>query len=340
MFALVIIFICSINLIFARSHHKYDYSSKHHVSSDHEKSHPLESSSQLNEKKVEMPVEKTRYELEIEAAMQKESQMADLQRARDPQEIISGGFLEEQQQQQPKQEIQQENAAQMPIAEQQAMQIMIEQQQQKQDVVFEELKEAIVPELEKVKELVESVNMIEGIREGQEKTTKKFKSKSKSNSFHRNPQEGFGDFGNMVYKTETTNGGEQENGFRPKKYNSLMKQLTGTWQNELGSVVELIASKSGNIIGEYMSKVGKVNGTYSLIGLYDTDSSIEYTTVGFIVSWSNSNMNAHSLASWNGFYSNQTLNMFWVLSSTPKNSDDIWSAQRIGKDVFTKTIKK
>ena len=65
------------------------------------------------------------------------------------------------------------------------------------------------------------------------------------------------------------------------------------------------------IVGDYMSKVGNVNGTYSLVGLFDSDATIQTTTVSFIVAWNNKFLNAHSITSWNGFLQNGTLEMFW-----------------------------
>lgn len=82
-------------------------------------------------------------------------------------------------------------------------------------------------------------------------------------------------------------------------------------QNELGSMMQLEVSKTGILLGDYMSTVGDVNGTYSLVGLFDSDASIPITTVSFIVGWSNKHMNAHSVTSWNGFLQNGTLEMFW-----------------------------
>lgn len=91
----------------------------------------------------------------------------------------------------------------------------------------------------------------------------------------------------------------------------IVDELSGTWQNELGSVMQLEVSKTGILLGDYMSTVGNVNGTYSLVGLFDSDATIQTTTVSFIVAWNNKYLNAHSITSWNGFLQNGTLEMFW-----------------------------
>lgn len=112
--------------------------------------------------------------------------------------------------------------------------------------------------------------------------------------------------------------------------------FTGTWKNELNSVLKIKTDNNGNLYGKYMSAVGKANGTYPLVGFYETDSTTTIPSLGFIVHWHNEYMNAHANSVWSGFLINGKLSMQWILSSSPESANSIWKSTNIGRDTFTK----
>lgn len=117
---------------------------------------------------------------------------------------------------------------------------------------------------------------------------------------------------------------------------SFIQILTGTWKNELSSVLQLKASRKGKLYGKYSSAVGKVNGTYPLVGFYEIDRNIKIPTIGFIVHWHNQYMNAHANTAWSGFLYNGKLVTQWILSSSPTAARSLWASTNIGHDTFTK----
>ncbi|PPQ65800.1 hypothetical protein CVT26_000390 [Gymnopilus dilepis] len=119
-----------------------------------------------------------------------------------------------------------------------------------------------------------------------------------------------------------------------------MSKLSGTWYNELGSTMTLTADGSGGLTGKYNSAVGEAEDFYILTGRYDADPpSGKGTSVGWVVTFRNSKLNAHSTSTWSGQYfggTNETILTHWLLttSSTPAN---VWSSTNIGTDTFTRT---
>ena len=117
--------------------------------------------------------------------------------------------------------------------------------------------------------------------------------------------------------------------------------LNGTWYNELGSRMTLVIN-DGAITGKYESAVGKAIYEYTLTGRYDADApQDEGVSVGWVVTYRNSSLNAHSTATWSGQYFNEGSSLgeriltHWLLttSTLPK---DIWKSTNIGTDTFTR----
>ena len=53
--------------------------------------------------------------------------------------------------------------------------------------------------------------------------------------------------------------------------------LVGTWRNELGSKLEILAAEEGQFNGFYQTSVGTADGKYDLIGRYYTGCDSSFT---------------------------------------------------------------
>lgn len=96
-----------------------------------------------------------------------------------------------------------------------------------------------------------------------------------------------------------------------------------------------IDQTTGSFSGTYNSAVGRATRTYKLCGRFDTQGS----SLGWVVSWKNDYMNAHSTTTWSGQVMNNTIGepivikTTWLLTrqSTPENA---WSSTLVGSDTF------
>ncbi|KAJ6465636.1 tamavidin1 [Mycena vitilis] len=123
--------------------------------------------------------------------------------------------------------------------------------------------------------------------------------------------------------------------------------FSGTWFNELGSQMVLVANASGTISGQYNSAVGEAQDFYVLAGRFDTappaptapGDPAEGVSIGWTVAWHNTKENAHSNTVWSGQFfdkdasGDQRILTQWFLttSSTPA---DLWSSTQVGHDEF------
>lgn len=118
-------------------------------------------------------------------------------------------------------------------------------------------------------------------------------------------------------------------------------KLSGTWYNQLGSEMKLVANADGSLSGQYKSAVGEATDFYTLKGRFDTaPPSTRGISLGWAVTFYNHLRNAHSTATWSGQYfwedGRERIVTQWLLttSSTP---EDIWSSARVGNDTFYRT---
>ena len=111
------------------------------------------------------------------------------------------------------------------------------------------------------------------------------------------------------------------------------------WQNELGSVMIItdVNLTTGSFFGTYNSAVGDATKEYWLRGRFDTDG----TTLGWVVSYQNEYLNAHSTAAWSGQLRIQfeatvpvSIQTTWLLT-TQTTSADAWKSTNVGFNVFT-----
>jgi len=108
--------------------------------------------------------------------------------------------------------------------------------------------------------------------------------------------------------------------------------LSGAWKNELGSTLVLVA-EDGILDGIYRSAVG-VSGEFRLTGLYNSDDI--HTTLGWVVTWKNKNVDLKSTTSWSGEFLNGKLRTTWLLSIYYTPFTNFWNSTNIGVDVFIK----
>ncbi|KAK6978197.1 Avidin/streptavidin [Favolaschia claudopus] len=120
-------------------------------------------------------------------------------------------------------------------------------------------------------------------------------------------------------------------------------RLCGKWVNQLGSHMILTADKCGNISGRYNSAVGKAEDFYVLTGRFDTTPpDNKGVSLGWVVTYKNTKLEAHSTGTWSGLYFDQTrgasremILTHWLLTRSTEGKD-VWESTRAGNDVFTR----
>ena len=117
------------------------------------------------------------------------------------------------------------------------------------------------------------------------------------------------------------------------------KKLSGDWHNQLGSKMTLIADENGGLRGKYNSAVGEAEDFYILTGRFDArPPSDEGVSVGWVVTYHNRKLNAHSTATWSGqfFYDgHERILTNWLLTSSTAPSS-VWKSTNVGHDTFTR----
>lgn len=120
----------------------------------------------------------------------------------------------------------------------------------------------------------------------------------------------------------------------------MSNSIDGIWYNQLGSEMTLTTDKDGGLTGKYRSAVGKAEDWYYLSGRYDVlPPPNEGDSVGWVVTFRNQKLDAHSTASWSGQYfndSNERIITQWLLTSSTI-PDNVWDSTNIGTDTFTRT---
>lgn len=117
-------------------------------------------------------------------------------------------------------------------------------------------------------------------------------------------------------------------------------QLTGVWENEHGSIME-ITVQNRKIDGSYSSHTGDT-GTYRVLGLADPEPIGGSQTFAFAVSWRP--LDAHDAGSgdhWvSGFVGQlqvidgeETLTTMWLLTK-PTTPEENWTSMLIDKSIF------
>ena len=111
------------------------------------------------------------------------------------------------------------------------------------------------------------------------------------------------------------------------------------WHNQLGSTMTLTDwdESKGSFSGKYCSAVGKAKHEYDLVGRFDTEGD----TLGWVVTYRNNYLNAHSTCTWSGYVemspgkkSKPIILTTWLLTYQTGNADD-WAATNMGLDSFS-----
>lgn len=127
--------------------------------------------------------------------------------------------------------------------------------------------------------------------------------------------------------------------------------LCTTFQNELGSTMQIADVSNGFFAGTYQTAVGKAKGKYRLVGSYSGETLP--ATIGWTITWSNSNTPTNSpitTTSWTGVITlgsaqnckstntcdADTLYLItqWHLS-TPTTPQNYWQSTLSGMDLFS-----
>ncbi|XP_033115429.1 fibropellin-3-like isoform X2 [Anneissia japonica] len=119
--------------------------------------------------------------------------------------------------------------------------------------------------------------------------------------------------------------------------------LQGTWINSHGSEFTLNVTKEGHLIGKYMTAVEATEGAagpgYAHI-LGHASPGGKHRTFGFTVNWNEGT----STTSWTGQCfvcdGQEVLKTTWILSSEVATCNEHWLANRVGQDVFTRSVKQ
>lgn len=99
-------------------------------------------------------------------------------------------------------------------------------------------------------------------------------------------------------------------------------------------IITDVNQTAGRFTGTYNSAVGEAFKEYGLQGRFDTDGY----TLGWVVSYKNKYLNAHSTAAWSGqvllLGGKPTIQTTWVLT-TQTCQADAWKSTNVGFDTFT-----
>ena len=119
----------------------------------------------------------------------------------------------------------------------------------------------------------------------------------------------------------------------------ISHKLSGEWHNQLGSKMSLIADENGGLRGKYNSAVGEAEDFYILTGRFDASPPPgEGVSVGWVVTFRNSKLNANSTSTWSGQYFHHGVERIitqWLLTSSTAPSD-VWQSTSVGHDTFVR----
>ena len=110
-------------------------------------------------------------------------------------------------------------------------------------------------------------------------------------------------------------------------------------RQQLGSTMELTPDGKGGLSGKYNSAVGTAEDFYILTGRFDiSPPGGKGTSLGWVVNWRNSKLNANSTTTWSGQYFSgpETILTQWLLTASTDTSS-VWESTNVGHDEFTRT---
>lgn len=106
--------------------------------------------------------------------------------------------------------------------------------------------------------------------------------------------------------------------------------ISGSWQNQLGTCLDLRADEDGTVRGSIHSDVGGVKGAQPVVG-YIRPVSGRRGAIGLVVSWEQT----HSVTTWCGHYDldADVVAANWLLTTADFDKNE-WQSTRVGYDVF------
>lgn len=112
---------------------------------------------------------------------------------------------------------------------------------------------------------------------------------------------------------------------------NIDEYLTGTWRNQLGSELRLVADGDGGLRGGFRNAAGVAEDYHDVVGTYDPTPHHDINVLAFVVKW----QAAHSVTAWSGRLHTQdgTIAATWVMASGTAPCDE-WRGSFIGHDVF------
>lgn len=111
--------------------------------------------------------------------------------------------------------------------------------------------------------------------------------------------------------------------------------MVGSWQNQLGSCLNLEVDGKGGLSGTFHAGAGSApDKVYSVVGSYDPRPFGPVTVLGFVVDWTDN----HSVTVWSGQYDagQAMIEATWLMTTEPSSATE-WKATVVGHDVFRRT---
>ncbi|XP_067248975.1 avidin-like [Chanodichthys erythropterus] len=116
--------------------------------------------------------------------------------------------------------------------------------------------------------------------------------------------------------------------------------VSGKWENELGSVMELMVKDSGQITGKYTTAVttedsSQKEKTTELVGYINTDQTKQTTTIAFCMAWKiKGSCSAFSGQIFKEDNGTDVMKTTWLLHSPAESLGENWDATCIGENTF------
>ncbi|XP_077318612.1 avidin-like [Lithobates pipiens] len=110
--------------------------------------------------------------------------------------------------------------------------------------------------------------------------------------------------------------------------------LTGQWQNDLGSNMTVYVDKNGLIVGKYRTAVSTTNKTILESPLVGYQQSSVLPTFGFTVMWQFTNVITVFTGQCFRNETGQVLQTTWLLREESSDAQHNWMQTRVGFNVF------
>jgi len=112
--------------------------------------------------------------------------------------------------------------------------------------------------------------------------------------------------------------------------NSRRSTISGSWLNELGTRMTIVANDRGRVTGEIRSEVGGVGDEQPVVG-YLAPWPAQRGVIGLVVPWAET----ASVTTWSGHFDldADVIVANWLLTTADFEENE-WQSTRVGRDVF------